>query len=464
MIPAGQMLHALAAASTLAFADGQEYKLVEKYVGPHFFDRWDWYDGGDPTHGTVDFVNAQEAFQDKLAWASAQRVYMGVDNTSILPPGQGRKAIKLLSKTIYNSGLFIMTAENVPAACGAWPAWWMFGEDSQHAWPRWGEYDILESVHNLDFSTTTLHTKENCDESPVNVGIDFEGQGWAKGSIGNKAKNCWVNAPNEFNNQGCGQQMPHGSFGPGMNKKGGGTWAAEWDPVGHYLRTWFWPAGQEPQDIIERRANPEFWGTPNSFFTLDRRFCSKDHFKNMKMVFDTTFCGDYASPSFAGACPEIHTSCDAFVRGNPAAMSSAFWMVSRLDVYNRLGEEPTTHEVVSSDAGSSGSSGASQSAGLAGLFSGFSGISVSVDPHWFLLSLRFVGIMLCIGALCYAYHFLYRGGRRSGEKCIKDACDGEVRRESRELAQGSLSPSNRSKRQLFAGGDEQQQADSPPGS
>lgn len=44
----------------------------------------------------------------------------------------------------YNGGLFVVTLENVPTACGAWPAFWMFGDDAQHSWPRWGEYDILD--------------------------------------------------------------------------------------------------------------------------------------------------------------------------------------------------------------------------------------------------------------------------------------------------------------------------------
>ena len=70
----------------------------------------------------------------------------------------------------------MLQAENVPTACGAWPAFWMFGDDSQHSWPRWGEYDILarpfglldsaakESIHALNYATTTLHTRESCDQ------------------------------------------------------------------------------------------------------------------------------------------------------------------------------------------------------------------------------------------------------------------------------------------------------------
>jgi len=60
----------------------------------------------------------------------------------------------------------------------------------------------------------------------------------------------------------------------------------------------------------------------------------------MRMVFDTTFCGDYAGGSFASACPNTgQSSCDAYVRTQPDAFKSAFWSVTRLDVYQRSGSE-----------------------------------------------------------------------------------------------------------------------------
>ena len=31
----------------------------------------------------------------------------------------------------------------------------MFGDDAQHAWPRWGEYDILESIHVENYVSRT---------------------------------------------------------------------------------------------------------------------------------------------------------------------------------------------------------------------------------------------------------------------------------------------------------------------
>lgn len=305
----------------------------------------------------------------------------------------------------------------------------MFGEDSHHAWPRWGEYDILESVHTLDFATTTLHTRSGCDQQVVNTGLDFDGQGWAVGSLGtNPAKNCWVNAPNEYNNQGCGQKMPKGSFGPPFNKNGGGTYAAEWDPGRKYLRTWFWPAGQEPIDLQSRNPRPDFWGEPNSFFTLDNRFCSKNHFKDMRIVFDTTFCGDYANPSFAGACPQIHTSCDQYVRENPSAFSTAFWSIRSLDVYQRSGYE----EAVANPVGN----GSQMSGPL-------------WTAVWFVLNL--FALVAVAGASIFAFRSFRRRWQGSADCTTKlqDACEegGRPRRNSNSR-QVTLSPRKNSSRDL----------------
>jgi len=338
----GLALSAFLCASARFVLGDEHYQLREEYVGEDFFRKWSFFTGKDPTNGIVDFVDYPRAQATGLISASGDKVYMGVDSTSTLFGNQGRPSVKLQSNSVYNNGLFVLTADHVPSACGAWPAWWMFGEDAQHTWPRWGEYDILEAVHKQPFATTTLHTREHCDQRPVNSGLDFDGPAWSKGIGGMApAKDCNVHAPGEYTNQGCGQQQPDGSFGPGLNQNGGGTWAAEWDPGQKHIRTWFFPKGQEPQDLLERKPLPEHWGLPTSFFTLDPRFCTPRHFKNMRMVFDTTFCGDYATPTFASSCPEAGgMSCKDFVQSKPGEFKEGYWSITRLDVYQRGGSEP----------------------------------------------------------------------------------------------------------------------------
>ncbi|CAJ1353316.1 unnamed protein product [Effrenium voratum] len=217
---------------------------------------------------------------------------------------------------------------------------------TRQAWPRWGEYDILEAVHNQTFATTTLHTRNNCDQAEVNKDLDFKGN-WVNGQWGQEAKNCFIQAKGEFENQGCGQKQPAGSWGRHLNQAGGGTWVAEWDPQNRDIRTWFFQRGEEPADLLSKKPRPETWGVPTSFFTLRSKFCSPEHFKRMRLVFDITFCGDYGTPTMKTNCPYAG-NCDAYVRNNPHVFSEAFWSIRALDVYRRPQER---HGVISAPLG-----------------------------------------------------------------------------------------------------------------
>eukprot|EP00931_Biecheleriopsis_adriatica_P048497 TRINITY_DN28016_c0_g1_i1.p1 TRINITY_DN28016_c0_g1~~TRINITY_DN28016_c0_g1_i1.p1 ORF type:complete len:456 (+),score=85.87 TRINITY_DN28016_c0_g1_i1:70-1368(+) len=319
-------------------AGGQQddYELVERYVGPNFFEKWAFFTGPDPTHGFVDFQSYDEAWAEGIVKFSDNGIYIGVDSTSKAGK-DGRKSTKLLSSSVYNGGLFVLRASHVPSACGIWPAWWMFGEDSQHSWPRWGEFDIIEAVHKQSQATSTLHTKEGCAQNDIQPGVDFSGS-WGVGPNNAPAENCYVNAPGEYPNQGCGQKLPEGSYGAPINSKGSvTTYAAEWDPVYNRMRVWYFAEGHEPEDLHAGMPNPDSWGMPAAYFSLNPEFCSDKHFKNMRMVFDTTFCGDMAGNQFEANCPNTGMSCNDFVAQRPWEFEEAYWMVQGLDVYQRHG-------------------------------------------------------------------------------------------------------------------------------
>ena len=125
--------------------------------------------------------------------------------------------------------------------------------------------------------------------------------------------------------QGCSQKGPPNSMGPEFNRRGGGTFATEWDPEGGHVRTWFWPAdGYLPMDIAMHAPDPDSWGRPYSYFGIDKT-CPAEHFKNMRMVFDLTFCGDLGGPTFAASCPEhaAKMTCQEFVAMHPEAFREA---------------------------------------------------------------------------------------------------------------------------------------------
>ena len=56
---------------------------------------------------------------------------------------------------------------------------------------------------------------------------------------------------------GCSQRAAAGSIGAAFNHQGGGSYAAEWDPMEGHMRIWSWAAGTEPKDLVEKQPRPE---------------------------------------------------------------------------------------------------------------------------------------------------------------------------------------------------------------
>lgn len=83
--------------------------------------------------------------------------YLGVDSSTVLNPNGavGRASVRIETKTLYNKGLFILDATNMPGGvCGTWPAWWSYGPD----WPVGGSVDILEGVNSATVNTMSMQT------------------------------------------------------------------------------------------------------------------------------------------------------------------------------------------------------------------------------------------------------------------------------------------------------------------
>ncbi|CAK0807715.1 unnamed protein product [Prorocentrum cordatum] len=328
------------------------YERHRSYVGADFFSKWDFDSSPDPTSGHVIYVDSSEALSTGLANATGDRVYLGADMTSDTG-GAGRRSVRVRSKDTFDSGLFIASIDHVPTGCSTWPAFWMYGEDANHPWPSLGEYDVIEGVNNQVRASTTLHTSDGCDQAEVRAGEDMTG-GWAPGSPNARASNCYVHAPGQFNNQGCIQEGPVDSIGPGFNQMGGGTYAAEWAPQRGYFRTWFWPRGREPGDIAQGAPTPEAWGTPYSFFGLGLN-CPKEHFARMQLMFDLSFCGDWAGGTFARDCPRFaeRMTCEELVAFHPEELQEAYWSIRALDVY-QLSEDDAVAEDDSGPRGGGG--------------------------------------------------------------------------------------------------------------
>lgn len=245
---------------------------------------------------------------------------MGVDFSTHDPISPGRDSVRVHSKKTYTHGLFIADIKHMPGSiCGAWPAFWTFGEN----WPFDGEIDVLEGVNDQVTNSVTLHTSPGCKMQPT-------------GALeSSKLANQDCNTNNGYT--GCGFETEDPlNYGTGFNSIGGGVYALEW--TSDIIRVFFFPRQSIPSDLaIGSTPDPTTWGTPIAAFSGGG--CDIDsHFRNHRIVFDTTFCGQWAGNVWAkGECKGMAGSCEEFVRGNPEVYAEAFWEVYGVRVYQEGG-------------------------------------------------------------------------------------------------------------------------------
>ena len=137
-------------------------------------------------------------------------------------------------------------------------------------------------------------------------------------------------------NEGCSfHSADTTSYGGGFNSQGGGVYATEWTSTG--ISIWYWPHASVPGDIYSASPAPSGWGTPIAQWAgvgcdWDARFATHN------VLFDTTFCGDWASNTFSTCAASTGAAtCTDYVAGNPAAFADAYWLINSLVVYQDSG-------------------------------------------------------------------------------------------------------------------------------
>ncbi|KAJ7630965.1 glycoside hydrolase family 16 protein [Roridomyces roridus] len=292
----------------------------DEYSGKTFFDDFTFYTFGDPTHGTVTYVNQTYAFENQLAYVQDDGiVIMKGDDTTWLPEGQNRSSVRISSNTLYNTGLFILDLNQAPWGCGVWPAFWTVGLDN---WPFLGEIDIIEGVHDNEHNQVTWHTGPGCTLS-----LESNYTGTVVASNGVPNTDCDGNANG---NAGCGiTEWSKASYGPFFQEQGGGVFAMKWDETGIAIYSFYRSA--IPQDITAGSPNPDNWGTPSA--SLAPATCDPlTNFVNHSIVFDITFCGDWAGNSYAtSGCPG---SCSTHLM-DPTNFVNASWSINSLKVFKK---------------------------------------------------------------------------------------------------------------------------------
>jgi hypothetical protein len=295
--------------------------IQDTYQGQTFFDRWSFFSQGDPTHGTVDFLDRESAFSAGLVNVTSDDiVIMKGDNTTTLPSGAVRSSVRISSNTTYNTGLFILDLNKAPWGCGVWPAFWTCGPN----WPYGGEIDILEGVHDNEHNQVTWHTGPGCNL------IKSDGVNYTGVAVGDSQFE--VDCDGTLSgNPGCGiTEWSRASYGPYFDSQGGGVFAMKWDDEG--IAVWNFYRAAIPQDITDGQSpNPSTWGTPAAL--LSPSGCDPiSFFSNHSIIFDITFCGDWAGNSYATSnCPG--TCADRIM--DPANFVNASWSINSLKVYQK---------------------------------------------------------------------------------------------------------------------------------
>ncbi|KAF8480835.1 concanavalin A-like lectin/glucanase domain-containing protein [Russula ochroleuca] len=308
-------------------AGQSNFHLAQSYSGSSFFSGWNFFTGGDPTNGVVQYVDQQTATSSNLVSInSAGNAIMRVDNTSQV--SGNRNSVRIQTQFTFTGGLLVMDSVHMPTGCGTWPAFWTVGPN----WPVEGEIDIVEGVNNYTNNQATIHANTGCQLPTSNV----TALGISGSVVG--GTNC---AALQTNNEGCGVRASQtNSFGEPFNNNGGGVFAMLWDNTG--VSVYFFDRQNIPSDITAQAPVPEGWGTPSAFWPASG--CNPfQFFQNHAAVFDTTLCGDWAGgvwtatgvPGQDQSCAQRTgvATCQQFVQQNGAALSEAYWEVKGVQIY-----------------------------------------------------------------------------------------------------------------------------------
>ncbi|KAI4141440.1 MAG: hypothetical protein L6R39_005328 [Caloplaca ligustica] len=278
------------------------YFLKDDYSAANFFNMFDFNTFDDPTHGYVNYVDQATAASQGLFHVSNGQVTFGVDQGNIAS-GRGRNSIRLTSKAQYTHGLVILDLAHMPGSiCGTWPAFWMTGPN----WPNSGEIDIIEGVNTGSQNQMTMHTSDGCTLAGSSC----------QGGLGCPIKPAGTN-----------------NYGTNFNNAGGGVYAMQW--TSGYINIWFFPRGSIPSDISSPNPRPGNWGPTTASFVGGDNCNIDQHFMNNNLVFDTTFCGDWAGGVWGqdSTCSALAGSCQDYVQNHPEAFGEAYWTVNSLKVY-----------------------------------------------------------------------------------------------------------------------------------
>lgn len=322
------MLASLCLLATLASA--RVYTFQDNLTS---FEQYDFITADDPTNGFVNYVSKDLASQAGLIGRTPSGgMILSANHKQVVKNPRGRSAVRVQSKKMYNPGtLFVADINHIPTTCGSWPAMWLLGADG--VWPTSGEVDWIEGGNVMAANNLmSLHTTAGCKLIPTETD---NYTGILQGNI-----DC--NAAASSDNSGC--SIKGGPFGQAFN---GGVYVLEWAYKGFSI--WFFPHGQVPATLNINRPDVAQLGKPLAQFAGGA--CNwRERFRKMKLIINTTFCGDWAGNVWkSGGCAAKTgvAACVDFVRNHPAAFKDAFWDFNSVRVFTRIKGNGVSHAPVS---------------------------------------------------------------------------------------------------------------------
>jgi hypothetical protein len=202
-------------------------------------------------------------------------------------------------------------------------------------WPNGGEIDIIEGVHNNAINAMALHTGPGCTVSD-NTGFTGKMTSTSCVSPGSGNSGCGI----------AGTSNATNSYGVGFNANRGGIYATE--ITSSAINIWFFARGSSVKaNLLSSSPNPSTWGPPMAKFTGGG--CSiPNSFKNLQIIFDTTFCGDWAGNVWDSnpTCKAKAATCTQYVGQNPSAFASMYWDVRSLKVFKQSATKRGEEDVV----------------------------------------------------------------------------------------------------------------------
>jgi len=336
------------------------YQVVDNLRGIDLdpkYGHFEYFTGADPTHGSVNY----DKHEDLLVPLSKGSLQINIGNIEKF--GEVHRAIRLTSKKSYQKGLFIIDMQRMPAGAGLWPAWWLTSAENgaTNTWACGGEIDIMESVNSDNhesvkswagkntYNAATLHTNELPDGSKcMQDGILPEEDNDCQAPGGNIDKACGCNYKeggdkNICPYKGCGYKFPSdNSAGYKFNEDGGGVYAMELTYPDNQVTIWFWSRKDPLMPKTWEQPDPSHWKTQEGN-SIKFKPCP-GHFKNLKMVLNTTLCGDWAGSVWNGPSGDYaqivqnKKDCHGAVTDpnyNDRLVKNGSWIINWIRVYEK---------------------------------------------------------------------------------------------------------------------------------